>query len=121
MLYIRGQTPDARHDWSRRDLLRVGLAAGCGLAGGLPLVGRPHRAGSRSRRRRSGFGRAKSLVLVYLFGGPSHIDMWDMKPAARAAFAASFSRLPRMCRGSRSRSTCRGWRGRLTSTRSSAR
>ncbi|QDT50140.1 hypothetical protein Pan258_41970 [Symmachiella dynata] len=26
--------------------------------------------------------RAKSCVFIFLFGGPSHIDMWDMKPEA---------------------------------------
>jgi hypothetical protein len=27
-------------------------------------------------------GRAKSCILLFLAGGPSHLDMWDMKPAA---------------------------------------
>src|SRR4029079_2896299 len=30
----------------------------------------------------NGFGGAKSCTVVFLFGGPSHIDMWDMKPDA---------------------------------------
>ena len=29
-----------------------------------------------------GFGRARSCILVYLFGGPSHLDIWDLKPEA---------------------------------------
>jgi len=28
------------------------------------------------------FGRAKSVILIYLQGGPSHIDIWDPKPDA---------------------------------------
>ena len=36
------------------------------------------------------FGRAKSCILVYLFGGPSHIDIWDMKPAAPAEIRGEF-------------------------------
>ena len=28
------------------------------------------------------FGRAKRCILVFLNGGPSHIDTWDMKPGA---------------------------------------
>jgi len=42
--------------------------------------------------------RAKSAILVYLFGGPSHLDMWDMKPAApkeiRGEFAPIATALP---------------------------
>ena len=34
------------------------------------LVGRP------------GWGRAKSVIMVYLQGGPSHLDLWDPKPDA---------------------------------------
>ncbi|MFT5188528.1 MAG: hypothetical protein ACI957_001549, partial [Verrucomicrobiales bacterium] len=26
-----------------------------------------------------GWGKAKSVILVYLQGGPSHIDLWDPK------------------------------------------
>ncbi|HEY4312918.1 MAG TPA: DUF1501 domain-containing protein [Pirellulales bacterium] len=89
MLYIRGTSSDARRAWSRRDVLRVGLAAGAGLAGGLPLAhdaafAAPVGGGAAS------FGRAKSLVLVYLFGGPSHIDMWDMKPSAPTGIRGEF-------------------------------
>jgi len=29
--------------------------------------------------RRHGWGRAKSIILLYLQGGPSHIDLWDPK------------------------------------------
>jgi hypothetical protein len=36
------------------------------------------------------FGQAKSCVLIYLFGGPSHIDIWDMKPAAPAEIRGEF-------------------------------
>lgn len=87
MLYIRGGTADVRRDWSRRDLLRVGLSSTAALltggAGGLaPAVA----AASDSRS----FGQAKSLVLVYLFGGPSHIDIWDMKPEAPSGIRGEF-------------------------------
>src|SRR5438874_10136552 len=61
---------------SRRQMLQVG---GIGLFGlGLPGL---LRANSRS----SGTGlvpKADSCILVFLNGGPSHLDMWDMKPAA---------------------------------------
>jgi hypothetical protein len=56
----------------RRELLSV---AGLGLAGlgGHPLL----RAGSRSPP-----ARARSCIFLFLFGGPSQIDLWDMKPRA---------------------------------------
>jgi hypothetical protein len=89
MLYIRGGTPDVRQAWSRRDVLRVGLAAGCGMVGGLPSLADIAQA-SPAGNGQPGSGRAKSLILVYLFGGPSHIDMWDMKPAAPSGIRGEF-------------------------------
>jgi len=44
------------------------------------------------------FGRAKNVILLYLFGGPSHLEMCDMKPDApvevRGQFAPISSALP---------------------------
>jgi hypothetical protein len=34
---------------------------------------------------------AKSVIMIYLPGGPSHIDMYDMKPEAPAEFRGEFS------------------------------
>ncbi len=34
--------------------------------------------------------RARSCVFIFLFGGPSHIDLWDMKPAAPAEIRGEF-------------------------------
>ena len=55
---------------SRRDALRVGGAGMLGLA--LPDL----------LRAESGRGRAKSLIVFALEGGPAHQDLWDMKPDA---------------------------------------
>ena len=38
----------------------------------------------------SGFGAADSVVLVYLQGSPSHIDLWDPKPKAPAGIRGEF-------------------------------
>ena len=35
--------------------------------------------------------RAQSCVFVFLFGGPSHIDLWDMKPAAPVEVRGEFN------------------------------
>jgi hypothetical protein len=36
------------------------------------------------------FGRARSCILVYLFGGPSHLDIWDLKPDAPDGIRGEF-------------------------------
>ena len=38
-----------------------------------------------------GFGRAKSVVLVFQTGAPSHQDIWDLKPEAPAEIRGEFS------------------------------
>jgi uncharacterized protein (DUF1501 family) len=59
---------------SRRQLLQVG---GLGLLG-LNLPGLL-RAAEANRGRR---GKAKAVIFLHQFGGPSHLDTFDMKPAA---------------------------------------
>ena len=38
--------------------------------------------------------RAKSVILIWLSGGPSHLDMWDMKPDAPAEVRGPFKPIP---------------------------
>jgi hypothetical protein len=68
---------------SRRELLRAGGLSWLGLGlTDLPQVD----AGARPPGRL----RFRSCVFVFLFGGPSHIDLWDMKPAAPAEIRGEF-------------------------------
>src|SRR5947199_2650549 len=67
---------------SRRHLLQVGSAGVLGL--GLPRL---LRAAERTRR-------ADHCILVFLNGGPSHLDMWDMKPDAPAELRGEFKPIP---------------------------
>src|SRR5207249_3235778 len=61
---------------SRRHLLKVG---GIGLLGlTMPAL---LRAEAKSKAAKIPV-RAKSVIFLYQFGGPSHIDMFDMKPSA---------------------------------------
>ena len=76
MFTIRGSAVDLRRGWTRRDCLRFGLGGAMGLVGAASAARADAPEAGRS------FGRAKSCILVYLFGGPSHIDIWDMKPDA---------------------------------------
>lgn len=69
--------PARPHSISRRALLRVGGLTGLG---GLNLA-RLLRAKDASRAR-AGSGPVRSCILLFHYGGPSHLDTWDMKPAA---------------------------------------
>ena len=44
------------------------------------------------------FGKAKACIMIFNYGGPSHIDMWDLKPDAPSEIRGEFkpirSRLP---------------------------
>jgi hypothetical protein len=76
---------------SRRHLLQVGVPGLLGL--GLPGL---LRAAEGSRLK----ARANSVIFLHQWGGPSHHDTFDMKPAApeavRGEFKPSASRLPGM-------------------------
>ena len=37
-----------------------------------------------------GFGNAKNVIMIFLQGGPSHIDIWDPKPDAPANIRGDF-------------------------------
>ena len=64
---------------SRRELLRVGGSSLLGLS--LADVLRAQ-ALSLPRFDQPGWGRAKSVILIFLQGGPSHLDLWDPKDGA---------------------------------------
>jgi Protein of unknown function (DUF1501) len=68
---------------SRRRFLGTGAGAALSLA--LPsMLLRAETAGARlaSPARDAGRSSIRSCIFVYFYGGPSHIDTWDMKPAA---------------------------------------
>jgi hypothetical protein len=83
---------------SRRDFMRVGGSAllGLNLAGLLNWTSSA-RAGEVTAGG-PGFGKAKSVILLYLQGGPSHTDLWDPKPEApeknRSVFKPIGTKLP---------------------------
>jgi hypothetical protein len=65
---------------SRRDFLRVGSLGLAGLS--LPAVLRAEARESRANTRKRSQSRAKSVILVFLGGGLSHHDSFDLKPDA---------------------------------------
>jgi hypothetical protein len=74
---------------TRREWLRVGGLGAAGLL--LPdlLRARAAAATPPENRERS-FGRAKSCILVFLFGAPAHQDIWDLKPDAPSEVRGEF-------------------------------
>lgn len=93
MLRVFGHPTSACDGITRRDLLRAGSIAA--LTGGFPLTGK---AGTTALR-----PKAKAVILLDLFGGPSHIDTFDPKPNApdgiRGEFGTIATALPgvRIC------------------------
>lgn len=80
MLIVPGQPGkdlcDKHLKVSRRELLRVGGSAMLGLSLGSLLQ---LKAANGAVSGGPGWGKAKSIILIYLQGGPSHIDLWDPK------------------------------------------
>jgi uncharacterized protein (DUF1501 family) len=67
---------------SRRDLLRIGSASLFGTALTLPRL--------LAAKERSSSAKDVSLIYLFLHGGLSTIDTWDMKPDAPAEFRGEF-------------------------------
>ena len=85
MLHFMGPRHRTCDGWTRRELLQAGGLTALGLT--LPEVLGTAVAAPAG----SDFGRAKSCLVIFLFGGPSQIDMWDMKPEAPDTFRGEFS------------------------------
>lgn len=69
---------------SRRQMLRVGST---GLLGGLSL---PTLLQLQTEAATERPARVKSCIFLMLEGGPSHIDMWDLKPEAPSEIRGPF-------------------------------
>src|SRR5580765_3451766 len=79
---------------TRRDLLRIGGASMLGLSLGSlfklqALAGEPNK-----RTGGPGWGTAKNVVMIYLQGGPSHLDLWDPKENLPDNMRSGFKPIP---------------------------
>jgi hypothetical protein len=63
----------------------------------------------------------KSVIMIFLAGGPPHQDMWDLKMDAPSEIRGEFKPSGRMSRESKSASSSRGMAGSWTSWPSSGR
>lgn len=84
MIRIQGRGTTVCDGFTRRDLLCAGTLS---LLGGLASSTAAEPVASNVRPKK---GRAKSVILIDLFGGPSHLDTFDPKPAAPAEVRGEF-------------------------------
>ncbi len=75
---------------TRRDVLRVGGSGALGLSLGSLLQLQSAQANTKVP---VGRGKAKSIILCYLQGGPSHLDLWDPKEGVPDNVKSSFSKI----------------------------
>src|SRR3954465_7734904 len=81
---------------TRRDVLRIGGSAILGLTLGsmFSLRARAGEAPTTATGKGPGWGKAKSVIMVYLQGGPSHLDLWDPKENVPDNVKSVFKAIP---------------------------
>src|SRR5437016_13858170 len=72
---------------TRREWLRVGALGTFGISLPSLLAGRAQAVHEPVART---FGRAKSCIVLFMFGAPAHQDSWDLKPLAPAEVRGEF-------------------------------
>ena len=86
MLFPFGKSPRSTCDGiSRRHALRIGAS---GLIGGLSL---PTLFELQAKAAAVKPAKAQACIFIFLEGGPSQLDMWDMKPDAPKEVRGPFS------------------------------
>jgi hypothetical protein len=91
MLRVLGHTSAACNGITRRELLRAGsLTALMGAA----ATAQPAFAADGLPRTRESHAPARAVILIDLFGGPSHIDTFDPKPDAPDGIRGEFGTIP---------------------------
>ncbi|MCH9653308.1 MAG: DUF1501 domain-containing protein [Planctomycetes bacterium] len=84
MLTINGYPKQVCSGLTRREALQIGGAGLFGLS--LPGVLAAEEVAGAFQN-----GRAKSVIFLYLFGGPSQLESFDMKPEASSSIRGPFS------------------------------
>ncbi|HWE37708.1 MAG TPA: DUF1501 domain-containing protein [Isosphaeraceae bacterium] len=94
MLSFLGRRVRLCDDLTRREVLRVGGLGFSGLLWPDLLRGRAADLPAAART----FGKARSCIPVFNYGGLSHLDLWDLKPGAprevRGEFDPVATRIP---------------------------
>ena len=76
------------HGIARRSILHIGSLAALNLS--LSNLNIQANTENTEHLHSFPFGKAKSCILIFLFGGPSQIDLFDMKPQAPPEFRGEF-------------------------------
>src|SRR5262245_14867133 len=92
MLSVLGPRGRLCDSLSRRELLTVGGLSVVGLS--LADILRLQAKACDGQTQLHGFGKASSIIFVYLQGAPSHIDLFDPKPDAPAEIRGEFKAIP---------------------------
>lgn len=94
MLRILGSPKTLCHGLTRREMLQVGSLATLGLS--LPDFWRRRSLQAAPRRPSGlpGFGKAKSCILLFLYGSPSQLETFDVKPDAPPEIRGEFGTIP---------------------------
>ena len=95
MLRVLGHPTAACDGITRRELLRAGSLAALLPATAGTVTASPRKAGEEKR------APAKAVILLDLFGGPSHIDTFDPKPDAPDGIRGEFQTIPTVLPGVR--------------------
>lgn len=86
---FNGTTREGLTVLSRRNMLKAGFAGVAGLS--LPELLRARTDAAETGREMQG---GKSVILLWMAGGPSHIDTWDPKPGRPLENRGPFSTIP---------------------------
>ncbi len=84
-----GKTPKYCDGFSRRSFVQLGLAGMGGWA--LSDIARARSASAAST---STSGKDTSVILLWLDGGPSHLDLYDLKPDAPLEYRGMWNPIP---------------------------
>ncbi|MBS0266465.1 MAG: DUF1501 domain-containing protein [Planctomycetes bacterium] len=87
--------PAQRLNWHRRDWLKAGIACplGLGLAGWLPRLS-PALAAPANPTNALLRKPIRACIVVFYYGGPSHLETYDLKPDAPAEVRGEFQPIP---------------------------
>jgi hypothetical protein len=87
---------------TRREWLRIGGLFGLGLTlPGADLAARMNVEPASPSGHAPGFGKARSVILIFASGGQSQLDMWDPKPDAPEEIRGAFRSIPTAAPGVR--------------------
>jgi uncharacterized protein (DUF1501 family) len=94
MLLLGRQKQHTCQGLTRRAFLQVGASTVLGLSLA-DLLGRPRPVNAY------GTGTARSVILLWLWGGPAQLDTWDPKPNASLEYRGPFASIPTRVPGTR--------------------